>query len=593
MKYDFSTVPDRSGSSSSKWRAAPNADVEHVPLSTADMEFPTAPAIVDALKELADTTILGYTDPPPQYYEAVCGWMKRRHDFEVKPEWILPTPGVVYALGVLVEAMSEPGESVIILSPVYYPFDLAVTAKERNILYSDLKLEGDRYEIDYEDLERKAARADAKLLLFCNPHNPVGRVWSREELEQVVDICVRNDVFIIDDEIHHDLIMPGYHHTVLATVSPQAEEICAVCTAPSKTFNLAGLQCSSIIIPNRVAYAKAKVASMLHLISHLNIFAYRACTAAYNQCEDWLEEAIQVIYGNALYVEAFMKERFPEVKVLPLEGTYLLWLDMRGLGMTHKELEALMKQDAGLYLDEGYMFGVEGRGFERINLACARVTLERAMERFEAAVNGKRQQWARAGRPCHQTLEAGGALEGFVYDTLSASNLELAQTIQKTTILVFSRYYTCSICQMLLGQLRRAWPMIEQQGYDLKVVLQSTQQSIAQATRDDPFPFDLICDPGAKLYDRYNVFEADSPFAMVAGDIGLVQSMGGTKKVLLNAFAGEKTEGRSQQLPAVFVVDPDMKIRYAHYARNLSDLPDILSLLGPKANVSCVACAVD
>lgn len=580
MKYDFSVVPDRSGCSSSKWRAAPNADVQHVPLSTADMEFPTAPPIVEALKELADTTILGYTDPTPQYLDAVCSWMKRRHGFEVDPEWILPTPGVVYALGMLVEAMSEPGESVVIISPVYYPFDLSVTAKERNILYSDLKLDNGRYVIDYEDLEKKTARDDAKLLLFCNPHNPVGRVWSRDELEKVVDICSRNNVFIIDDEIHQDIIMPGHHHTVLATISEKAKEICAVCTAPSKTFNLAGLQCSSIIIPNRLAYAKAKATHMLNLISHLNICGYRACEAAYNQCEDWLEEAIQIIHGNALYIEAFMKENFPEIKVFPLEGTYLLWLDMRGLGMTHKELEVLMKQDAGLYLDEGYIFGMSGRGFERINLACARVTLERAMERFKAAVQNKRKQWEAEGRPYHQTLETGSTLAGFVYDTPCASDLKLEQSIQKPTVLVFSRYYTCSICQMMLAQLRQAWPLIQQKGYDLKVVLQSTQQSVAEATKDDPFPFDLICDPEAKLYDRYNVFEADSPFSMVAGDIQLVKNMGGVKNVLMNSFMGEKTEGRAQQLPAVFVVSPDMEIKYAHYARNLSDIPDISQLLG-------------
>ena len=579
MKYDFSVVPDRSKSSSSKWCAAPNADVLHVPLSTADMEFPTAPKIVEAIKELADSTILGYTNPTPQYYEAVCGWMKRRHDFEVKPEWILPTPGVVYALGMLIDALSEPGEGVIVISPVYYPFDLAVTARERNILYSDLKLEDGRYTIDYADLEEKAAREDARLLLFCNPHNPVGRVWSRDELEKVVEICARHDVFIIDDEIHQDLIMPGYHHTVMATVSDTARESCAVCTSPSKTFNLAGLQCSSIIIPNKTAYAKAKAAHTLNLVTHLNIFAYRACETAYNQCEDWLEEAIQVVHGNALYIEDFMREHFPEIKVFPLEGTYLLWLDMRGLGMTHKELEVLMKQDAGLYLDEGYIFGPGGRGFERINIACSRVTLERAMQRFQDAVSRKRAQWEAEGRPFHQTLAPGDALSGFTYDTVYESGLKLEEHIQKPTILVFSRYYTCSICQMLLSQLRQAWPLIQQKGYDLKVVLQSTQQSVAAATEADPFPFDLICDPNAALYDRYNVFEAGSAFAMAAGEVQLVKAMGGVKKVLMSMSGGEQPEGRAQQLPAVFVITPDGVVRYAHYARSLTDLPDITTLL--------------
>lgn len=578
MKYDFSVIPDRSGCSSSKWNAAPNADVQHVPLSTADMEFPTAPKIVDAIKDLADTTILGYTDPPSDYLEAVCGWMKRRHSFEVQPEWILPTPGVVYALGVLIEAMSDPGDSVIILSPVYYPFDLTVTAKERNILYSELKQDGDRYSIDYADLEEKAARSEAKLLLFCNPHNPVGRVWSREELERVVDICQRNHVFIIDDEIHQDLVMPGHQHTVLATLSEAARDICAVCTAPSKTFNLAGLQCSSIIIPNRTVYARAQAVNMINLITHLNIVGYRACTAAYNQCEDWLDEVIQVIQSNAEYVKAFMAENFPEIRVFPLEGTYLLWMDMRALGMTHRELEVMMKQDAGLYLDEGYIFGQSGRGFERINIACARTTLESAMARFKDAVLRKRAQWAVEGKPYHHTLAAGDTLDGFVYDTPQAHGLDLASTIQKPTILVFSRYYTCSICQMLLAQLREAWPMIQQSGFDLKVVLQSTQESVAPHAAD--FPFDLICDPNAVLYDRYNVFEADSAFAMVAGNVQLVNAMGGVKKVLIDSFNSAKTEGRSQQLPALFIVAPDMKVAYAHYAKNVMDLPDLSTLLG-------------
>lgn len=339
MKYDFQSVPDRRGTGSNKWDQTPGASPECVPLTTADMEFPMAPEIAASLQEYARKAIYGYTGPTKRYFDAVCNWMKEKHQFEVKPEWILPTPGVVYALGILIHAMSEPGDSVVILTPVYYPFEQSVVASGRKIVYSPLKTDGMHYTIDYEDLEKKAAQEECRLLLFCNPHNPVGRVWSREELEKVVDICYRNQVFIIDDEIHHDLIMPGYQHTVMSELSEEARQICAVCTAPSKTFNLAGLQCSNIIIPNQMAYAKTVVAHTMNLQAGLNSFAYEACIAAYTKCDEWLEELISVIRGNAEYVTRFMAEHFPAVTVYPLEGTYLLWLNMRGLGMTHKELE--------------------------------------------------------------------------------------------------------------------------------------------------------------------------------------------------------------------------------------------------------------
>lgn len=577
MKYDFQSVPDRSGCGSSKWNSAPNASTECVPLSVADMEFPTAPPIVTALQDLAATNILGYTEPTQRYYDAVCGWMQRRHDYTVQPEEIITTPGVVYALGLLVEALSAPGEGVIIMPPVYYPFDMSVLLHGRSILYAPLTLGKDRYTIDFDALERQAARPDARLLMFCSPHNPVGRVWSREELERVVEICERNGVFIIDDEIHNDLIMPGHTHTVLANISERARQICAVCTAPSKTFNLAGLQCSNIVIANKEARAKAQAANLVNMLLHLNIFAYRACEAAYTQCEAWLDELLCVVADNAAYVTAFMAEHFPEIHVFPLEGTYLLWLDMRALGMTHKELETLMKQDAGIYLDEGAMFGAAGRGFERINLACARVTLERAMQRFRQAVEAKRAQWAAQGKPYHKTLAAGDMLEDFSYDTPHTRDLSFAQTRNAPTLLIFSRYYTCSLCQALLAQLCTAWPRFQELGIDVKVVLQSTPESVAAATQDAPLPFDVICDPDAKLYDRYNVFEADSALAMAGGDIGIVNEMGGVKTMLLSMFGGEQqeTEGRAQQLPAVFAIAQDGTVRYAHYAAAINDMPDL------------------
>lgn len=589
MKYDFTSVPDRSKCGSSKWNSAGNASVENVPLSVADMEFYTAPPIVDAIKALADTTILGYTQATDKYYDAVCGWMKRRHSFEVDSEWIINTPGVVDALAVLVDAATKPGDGVIILTPVYYPFDMAVIAKGRRIIYSTLINHNGHYEIDYADLRKKAAMPKTRALLFCNPHNPVGRVWTKAELKKVADICCDNDVFIIDDEIHHDLIMPGYAHTVMATVSERVKDNIAVCTAPSKTFNIAGLQGSNIIIPNKIMRTKAKACSMLNMQMNLNIVAYTACMAAYNECEDWLDELITVIASNAKYVEDFMAENFPEIKISPLEGTYLQWLDMRGLGMTHVELKKML-EDAGIYLDNGEVFGERGRGFERINLACARETLEKAMLRFKCAVEQVREKWRINGRPYHKTLTVGSRLEGFIYDSPKGKGLNLENTIQKPTLIVFSRYCECEICRAVLAMLTAAYPVLRLKGYDVKVVLQSSPETVARYSKK--YPFELIADPNKILYDRYNVFEADGFVQMLAGDKLYETFVGRNVKKLLNtdmvnsiasALDGNEESSdngpRQMQLSAFIAVDKNLNVTYSHYCKTIADFPSAKELL--------------
>lgn len=589
MKYDFTSVPDRSKCGCVKWNSAKNASVENVPLSVADMEFYTAPPIVEAIKKLADTTILGYTEATEEYFDAVCGWMKHRHNFEVKSEWIINTPGVVDALAVLVDAVTKPGEGVIILTPVYYPFDMSVIAKGRRIIYSTLINNNGHYEIDYSDLRKKAAMPKAKALLFCNPHNPVGRVWTKEELSKVADICCDNDVFIIDDEIHHDLIMPSYEHTVMATVSERVKNNIAVCTAPSKTFNIAGLQGSNIIIPNRIVRTKAKACSLLNMQMNLNIFAYTACTAAYNECEEWLDELLTVVDSNAKYVESFMAENFPEIKISPLEGTYLQWLDMRGLGMTHIELKKML-EDAGIYLDNGEVFGESGRGFERINLACARKTLETAMQRFKNAVEKVRNDWKIHGKPYHKTLTVGTKLEEFIYDSPKGMHQNLKNIIQKPTLIVFSRYYECEICRAVLAMLTAAYPALRLKGYDVKVVLQSGIETVVRNSKK--YPFELIADPDKILYDKYNVFEADGFVQMLAGDKLYEAFVGKNVKKLLNtnmvnsiASALDGNDGSSDngprqlQLSAFVAVDKNMNVTYSLYCKTIADFPSAKELL--------------
>lgn len=589
MKYDFTSVPDRSKCGSSKWNSVKNASVENVPLSVADMEFNTAPAIVDAIKNLADTTILGYTQATDEYYDAVCGWMKRRHSFDVKKEWIINTPGVVDALAVLVDATTKPGDGVIILTPVYHPFDMAVIAKDRKIIYSQLINNNGHYEIDYADLRKKASMQKSKALLFCNPHNPVGRVWTEEELLRVADICCDNNVFIIDDEIHHDLIMPGYKHTVMANVSERVKDNIAVCTAPSKTFNIAGLQGSNIIIPNSIIRTKAVACSMLNMQMNLNIFAYTACMAAYNECEDWLDELITVIESNAKYVEEFMAENFPEIKISPLEGTYLQWLDMHGLGMTHIELKKML-EGANIYLDNGEVFGESGRGFQRINLACSRKTLEKAMLKFKNAVDNVRADWEKNGKPYHKTLTVGTKLEGFVYDSPKGKCRELERLIEKPTLIVFSRYYECEICRAVLAMLTAAYPALKLKGYDVKVVLQSDMETIVRASKK--YPFELIADPDKILYDRYNVFEADGFVQMLAGDKLYETFVGKNVKKLLNtgmvnsiasALDGNNESSddgpRQMQLSAFVAVDKALRVTYSHYCKTIADFPSAKELL--------------
>lgn len=582
MKYDFTSVPDRTGCGSTKWDAMPTASVDTVPLSVADMEFPTAPEIKDELKKLIDNDILGYTHATDAFLDSVCSWMKRRHDFDIKKEWIVNTPGVVNALGLIIEAATKPGDGVIILTPVYYPFDMAVVSKDRVPVYSKLINRNGHYEIDFEDLLKKAADKKNTALLFCNPHNPVGRVWTKDELKRVADICCDNSVFIIDDEIHHDIIMPGFEHTVLLNASKRATDNCAICTAPSKTFNLAGVQCSNIIIPNEKIRAKVNGLSMINMYTSLNVFAYTACKAAYDKGEEWLDELIEVIASNAKYIEDFMAENFPEIKVIPLEGTYLLWLDMRGLNMTHVEMKKML-EDADIYLDYGEMFGKAGRGYQRINLACARKTLENAMKRFKNAVEKVRRDWAENGAPYHQTLKKGRKVNGFVYDSANGEGLDLADTIQKPTLLVFSRYFDCEVCQQSLASLKKSHAMLKVLGYDVKFVIQSPLDTIKAV--QEKYPFELIADPKEKLYDRFNVFEADSYINLIAGDGAFLKMTDGNIRNLLdsemaaNLMSNEKSEKRELQLCAFVAVDTDMTVTYSHYSETLTDFPGITELI--------------
>lgn len=387
MKYDFETVVNRSVQGSGKWSVLSKEEVEMgiVPLSVADMEFMTPPPIVEGLKKHLDTNVLGYTGPTEAYYEAVISYMKRKHSINVTKEDCFITPGVVVALSYAVEAFTKPQDSVCILTPVYYPFRMVIEGNGRTVANSSLIYQDGAYSINFEDLESKLSNDAVTMMIFCSPHNPVGRVWSKEEVQRVVSLCKKHNVFLVSDEIHMDLIMPGYTHTSAATFEEYKNNL-MLCTSCSKTYNLAGMQISNIFVfdeDKRKEYQA--ILDKNHCRSVTNL-AYKAMELAYTECDEWLEELLQVLDANKRLVKDYLAIHLPKAKVVELQGTYLQWVDLTYLDLSKEELEERMKRHH-LYLDEGYVFGDEGIGFERIALSCPTHVVEAALQRLVEACN--------------------------------------------------------------------------------------------------------------------------------------------------------------------------------------------------------------
>ena len=390
-KYDFTTVLNRKKTGSSKWEQMlgwkPDVEEGIIPFSVADMELKNPPEVIKGLQEYLNDVVLGYSTATPGFLKSVTDWTKRRYGWETSADWLVTTPGVVNAFYHAVRVFTQPGEGVIVMPPVYYPFYGAIEKNDRKVVRNSLINNEGHYEINFEDLEEKAKDPENTLLMLCSPHNPVGRVWTKEELEKIGRICIDNNVYIVSDEIHCDLIMPGYQHTTFAGISEEFAQHSFTCIAPSKTFNLAGMQSSNIFIPDqgkRQLYLQQleKVAQS----NRLGILGYKACEIAYTECDEWLEQLIQLIDTNRKQLTEFLADRLPQIKVINMEGTYLQWLDFRELGWDYKKLEEIMQQEAQLFFDEGYVFGREGEGYERINLACPTSVIMEALLRLETAV---------------------------------------------------------------------------------------------------------------------------------------------------------------------------------------------------------------
>ena len=395
MKYDFNRFIDRRDSFSLKWSRSAlqkfygkdNEDL--LPLWVADMDFECPKPVVDAVIKEAEGKIYGYNwHNTSIYQDAVTGWMNRRHQWKVDPNWIIYSPGIVPAINMMVQTFSNIGNKIIIQPPVYYPFFSAVTSNGRQLLLNKLNYEDQKYSFDFDDFEEKARDPLTKMFILCSPHNPVGRVWTKQELKKLGDICLDHDILIISDEIHHDLILPGKVHTLFSTISTEFEQKSIICTAPSKTFNLAGLQVSNIIIPNEKIRK-----SFIHTIAHKNgiaipnSFGIVAMIAAYNEGEDWLDQVLIYIDSNFQFLKEFVKNELPDVIYIDPEGTYLAWLDFNSLGLNDEDLKKLILNEANVAFDEGKLFGPGGEGFQRINVACPKSILEESMKRIKEAID--------------------------------------------------------------------------------------------------------------------------------------------------------------------------------------------------------------
>ncbi len=387
MQFDFDTVIDRSGTLSTKWdsRKAVFGREDVIPLWVADMDFASPPCVVEALQRRAAHPVYGYPAKPQILYEAVSGWFERRYDVAVAPEWMVTVSGIVFGLHLALDAFSEPGDGIVIQPPVYHPFFYAAKNRGRRLIENPLREVNGTYEMDFDDLKKKIDKG-TRLLILCSPHNPVGRVWPREVLEELASICAERNVMIIADEIHGDLVYEGGKYVPFFTLSPEAAKNSLTFISGSKTFNLAGLFSSVAIAPD--PDVRKRFAETVTAIGQdqLNIFGIEALRAAYTGGDAWLDALLAYLQGNARYISTFLAENIPNLSMAVPEGTYLGWIDCRKLGLSPSELSHLMVNKAGLGFNAGTIFGLEGKGFMRINFGCPRSVLETAMGHLKNAL---------------------------------------------------------------------------------------------------------------------------------------------------------------------------------------------------------------
>ena len=394
MKYSFNEKIDRTGNHAAKWEEMGKKFISDDlwPMWIADMDLKTAPEIIEAMREKVEQGIFGYVYRPDSYYQAAADWLERRFGYKIDPATLINSPGVVNTLSLLVRSMTKPGEKILIQSPVYYPFAATIRDNGREVVENKLvKDDEGYYTIDFEDFEKKVSDESISLFIMCSPHNPVGRVWKRGELQKMSDLCLKYKVRVISDEIWRDIIMPGHKHIPTASLGKEIENNTITCFSPTKTFNIAGLQASFVTFPRREEWEKFDNELGILDIKRNSPFSLVAFETGYTKCDEWVNQLVEHLNGNMDYVINFIREKIPEIKVKKPEGTYLMWLDFSALGLCKEDTSKFMQEKCKIALDDGFWFGENGIGFERMNIACPRYMVKEGMNRIEKAVKEWRE----------------------------------------------------------------------------------------------------------------------------------------------------------------------------------------------------------
>lgn len=387
MKYNFDEIIDRRNSNSIKWDATKTffGEEDVLPMWVADMDFRTPPFIIDSIENQLRKAILGYTFAGEEWYSSIIQWLKHRHNWEVSKSSLTFVPGIVRGQAHILQCFTDVNDKVMVMSPVYHPFFQVTTQLQRQVVFSSLCIENNQINIDFQRFEKDIK--GCKMLILCNPHNPGGRVWNKEELQKIAQICYKNNVLVISDEIHADLTLQGYKHHPFANVSEEASKIAITLMAPSKTFNMPGVSSSFAVVEDNVLNKRFQTFMQAGEFNHGNMFAYASATAAYTQGEDWLNQLLQYLQENIDYTERFLKTELHYISMIRPQASFLIFLNCKELNLEQSELEKLFLNEAHLALNSGTMFGVEGTGFMRLNIGCPRAILQKALEQLKSAIN--------------------------------------------------------------------------------------------------------------------------------------------------------------------------------------------------------------
>ena len=565
MNHQLDQIVSRQDTNSAKWEfyhlLNPKADASTIPLWVADMDFPCSDEIVAALHRRVDRRIFGYSaHMSGEFFRSVCGWFQHRFGWYINSKDVMVSFGVVPALGCLVKILTKPGDNVLIQQPVYYPFMSMVTNNGRNVLANQLVNDGNGYySIDFEDFEQKAALPETTLFILCSPHNPVGRVWTKEELQRMTEICVRHGVKIVSDEIHCDITRQGVKHYPLPVACPDAQDQMVICTAPSKSFNIAGLHASYIVATDEEIRKKWKDIVTKQLgMDMMACLSITATEAAYFESERWLDEVRAYIDDNLKFMKAYLAENAPRVKFRIPDATYLTWLDIRDYGLDSRDLWNELASDGKVLLENGTLFGQQGNGFIRLNAASPRPILAEAVRRFVYTVN---------------RVRTGHKAPDFSYITRDGQSGQAADLFAGNgkTLLCFLRYAGCTVCQYDIHQLTELTDALNERGIKPTVILQSSPEN---ANKLGTLRFPVICDPDEKLYKIYSIMPAIEKKALITSS--------GLDRIEAATAAGYhhgEYEGNENQLPALFVINSQGTVEYAKYLTDVDIQPALDQIL--------------